>query len=331
MKMKVYCILGALTIIASGCKNKNQDNDVISQQHIHKYGYTVSKDEWNAKRYPGQVITTLRTGVTITSNYENGLLHGATTRTYPHSQIVESYSLYNQGNVVKEILYDAKGMPVRERIQLSPARYALTLWYTDGTPRSVEEYANAELLEGQYFTMKNELEAHVEKGNGKKISRDENGVLLAIEEISQGATSKRETFFANGAPESIVHFAKGKLHGEKRTYLSTGEPLSIEEWVNGKRHGKSIDYKNGVKISETSYLDGMKNGIETHYLDGEVISQQIHWENDKMHGPATYFVGKTSKIEYYYNGKVVEKKIYDNQIRLDEMISQISPELRGVQ
>lgn len=331
MKMKIYCILGALTIVTCGCKNKNQDSEVISQSFIHKYGYTVSKDEWNAKRYPGQVVTNMRSGVTITAAYENGVLHGPTTRTYPHSQIVEAYSLYNQGLVVKEILYDAKGMPIRERVQLSPARYALTLWYTDGTPKSVEEYTGAELLEGQYFTMKNEVEARVERGSGKRISRDEKGVLLSVEEFKQGSATKRETFFSNGAPESIAHFSQGKLHGEKRTFLPTGEPVVIEEWSNGKLHGKATVFKSGAKVSETSYLHGMKNGIETHYLDGEVMSQQIHWENDKMHGPATYFIGKTSKIEYYYNGQQVEKKIYDNELRLDDMISHISPDLRDIQ
>ncbi|MFI5333920.1 MAG: toxin-antitoxin system YwqK family antitoxin [Chlamydiales bacterium] len=330
MKMKIYCILGTLTIALCGCKNKSQENEVISQRFIHKYGYDVSKTEWNEKRYPGQVVTAMRDGVLITSSYENGLLHGPTTRTYPHSQIVEALSLYNQGNVVKEILYDIKGMPIRERVQLSPVRYALTLWYADGTPKSVEEYAGGELLEGQYFTTTNEVEARVEKGNGKKIGRDEKGVLLLSEDIKQGYTTKRETFFPNGAPESITHFSSGKLHGERRTFLATGEPLLIEEWVDGKRHGKTTIFNSGTKISEIFYLDGMKNGLETHYLDGEVISQQIHWENDQRHGPSTYFVGNNTKIEYYYDGAVVDKKIYDSQVKLDEMISHISPELRDI-
>ena len=328
MKTRIVCVLGALTVVLSGCGQKKEENPVISQQYIHKYGYSVSKAEWHAKKYPGQVITTMRNGVTITSTYENGVLHGPTTRTYPHSQTPENYSLYNQGAIVREVQYDIKGMPVRESAQLSPTRYSITLWYTDGTPLSIEEFAGEELLEGQYFTMKNEIEARVEKGNGRKIHRDQKGVLIAIEDYAQGSLIRREHFYPTGAPESITHFAKGKLHGEKRTFLQTGEPLAIEEWVNGKLDGKTTQFKNGTKITETSYLNGMKNGFETHFLDGEVISQRILWENDRKHGAALYYIGGNAKTEYYYNGLKVEKKDFDAQTRMDEMISQISPELR---
>lgn len=328
MRTKVVCILGAAAAVLSGCGNHKKESQVISQQYIHKYGYAVSKEEWNAKKYPGQVITTLRNGVTLTSTFENGVLHGPTTRTYPHSQTVENYSLYNGGAIVKEIRYDIKGMPVRESLQLSPTRYAITLWYADGTPLSIEEFAGHELLDGQYFTMTNEIEARVEKGHGKKIHRDEKGLLLAIEEYAQGYVTKRETFYPTGAPESITHYAQGKLHGEKRTFQQTGEPIVIEEWVHGKLDGKTTHFKNGTKISEVSYLNGIKNGLEIHYLDGEVVSQQIQWENDVKHGPSIYFVAGKAKTEYYYNGEKVEKKDFDAQLRMDEMISQISPELR---
>jgi antitoxin component YwqK of YwqJK toxin-antitoxin module len=328
MKMKVSYLLAALTVVACGCKQQNQNDEVISQRYIHKYGYTVPADEWNVKNYPGQVITSLRNGVTITSSYENGLLHGPTTKTFPHSQIVETYSLYNQGNLTKETSYDVKGMPVRERVQLSPTRYALTLWYADGTPMSVEEYANQEILEGQYFTVNNEIEARIEKGTGKRIRRDDKGLLLSVEEVSKGYPTKLETYFANGAPQSVAYYNQTKLHGEKRTFAATGEPLSIEEWINGKLHGKSTYFKNGSKLYEISYLEGLKYGMETHYLDGEVISQQIHWENDKKHGPATFYVGNSAEVEYYYNDKKLSKKEYDSLANMDEMISQISPELR---
>lgn len=327
MKMKLYFLFGALALVTCGCKNKQPDDQVISQRHIHKYGYVVTADEWNMNEYPGQVVTTLRNGSTITASYENGALHGPYTRTYPNSQIVEFYCLYNQGTPVKEVSYDSKAMPIRERIQLSPSRYALTLWYDSGTPLSVEEYANDELLEGQYFTTSNEIEARVEKGHGRRVVRDQAGRLLSNEEIKQGYVAKRETFYPTGSPESITYFAHGKLHGERRTFLESGEPLSVEEWVNGHLSGKSTYFKNGTRVSEVSYLNGMRNGIETQYLDGETISQQIRWINDKKHGVATYYVGKDTEFEYYYTGELVSKKQYEEQMRMDEMISQISPEL----
>jgi antitoxin component YwqK of YwqJK toxin-antitoxin module len=328
MKIKFYFILGILGVLFSGCQKSNQEDNVISQKYIHKYGYAVSKEEWDEKHYPGQAISTLRNGVTITATYENGVLHGPCTHTYPHSQTVESYFLYNQGNLVKEILYDIKGMPVREKVQLSPSRYSMTLWYADGTPMSVEEYAHDELLEGQYFTMNNEIEARVEKGNGKRIRRDQQGLLLSVDQIERGYLVKRESFHANGAPESTITFSKGQLHGEKRAFASNGEPIVIEEWINGKLHGKCTYFKNGSKTLEVSFLYGKKNGIETHFVDGVAISQEIHWENDKKHGPSIYYIDGIAQTEYYYNGNKISKKTYDENLRLDEMISQISPELR---
>ncbi len=329
MKMKLYYLLGALAIITTGCKDSNDNGQVISQRYIHKYGYAVSADEWKMNNYPGQVITHLRNGATITANFENGIMHGLYTRTYPNSQTVECFCVYNQGLLVKEQFYDSKGMPVRERVQLSPTRHALTLWYANGTPLSVEEYATDELMEGQYFSVNNEIEARVEKGQGKRIKRNQDGVLIATEELKQGFVTKRETFYPSGAPESILYFSNNKLHGEKRTFLETGEPLAVEEWINGKLHGKSTYFKNGTRTSEVTYLNGQKNGIETHFVDGENISQQSYWSNDVKHGPATYFVGTTPEIEYYYAGEKVSKKQYEEHAHLDEMISQISPELRA--
>jgi len=310
------------------CHKSNDQDNVVSERYVHKYGYAVTKEEWEARNYPGQVITTLRDGVTVTATYENGELHGPVTYTYPHSQTVEKYYLYNQGNKVKEIIYDINGMPVKELVTMSPTRYAITLWYADGTPLSIEEYANAELLEGQYFTMNNEIESRVEKGVGIRIRRNEHGLLLAREQIEAGSVAKQETFYSNGTPESISTFVKNQLHGEKRTFNEKGEPLTSEEWINGKLHGKVTHFKNGIPAVEISYLFGLKEGSETHFSDGETVVLEVQWENGKKHGPTTYFLEGGPKMEWYYNGELVSKNAYDDLYRRDQMISNISPELK---
>lgn len=329
MKMKFYSILGALGVILCGCYNKdNKEDQVISQRYIHKYGYAVSKDEWEARNYPGQVITTLRNGVTVSATYENGILNGPCTHTFPHSQTIETYFLYNQGNCVKELYYDIKGMPMREVVHLSPTRYTVTLWYVEGTPMSIEEYANLELLEGQYFTTSNETEARVEKGVGKRIRRDQQGTLLSKDLIEAGQMVKRESFYPNGTPENFTVFVDGKIHGERRLFAASGEPLAVEEWVHGKLHGKSTYFKNGLKAVEISYLYGLKNGLETHFLDDGKISQEIEWENDKKHGASTFYIDGIAQSQWYYNGDFVTKKKFDELLKLDEMITQISPDVR---
>ena len=175
----------------SSCKRNGKDGDVLSQRYVHKYGYLVSQEEWETKNYPGQVITSLSNGVTVTSTYESGTLHGPMTYTFPHSQSVETYYLYNWGEQVKEINYNALGMPVKEKIQLSPSRHSLTAWYSGGSPMYVEEFSGEELVEGQYFTTANEIEARVEKGRGLRIYRDLSGLLLSKEVVEGGYTVKK--------------------------------------------------------------------------------------------------------------------------------------------
>jgi antitoxin component YwqK of YwqJK toxin-antitoxin module len=266
--------------------------------------------------------------VTITETYENGLLQGPTTVTYPHSQTVEISSYFNQGEKVKEIRYNAFGMPVEEWVQLSPTRYSLSMWYKEGSPMLVEEYTGEELLEGQYYTTNNEVESRVEKGHGLRIRRDETGSLVSKEMFEEGYALKKETYYPNGTPESIAYYFRNKLNGERKTFAQNGEPLAVEEYVNGDLHGKATYFKNGNRYLEISYLYGQKNGTERHYLDGDVISQEISWENDLKHGATIFYVDGNPEYQWYYSGNAVSKRSYDENSRLDRIIANL-PEDSG--
>lgn len=333
-----HALLGTLLVTAvttfclllTGCRNgAPKENQVVSEEFIHKFGYTVSREEWTTQKYPGQVVTHLKCGSVVTTSYENGVLHGPTTITFPRSQTVHHYTLYNQGNRVKEIEYDANGMPLVEFVQLSPARHMTTSWYEEGTPLSIEEFANEELVEGQYFTPANELETRVEKGKGTRIRRDRRGALLSRERIDEGYVTQRETFFSNGMPESITLLFRNKEHGEKRLFTEQGEPLAIEEWIHGERHGLSSYFKNGSRALDVSYLNGKRNGIEREYREDGHILKEIHWEEDMMHGPCTFYIEGLAKTQWYYCGKPVSKSSFDEQAKLDQMVlTEISPEVQ---
>ncbi len=322
-KTPAFLAIVMASTLLTGCNN-HKENDVVSQRYIHKYGYAVSKEEWEGRDYPGQVITTTREGVTIATSYENGVMHGPSTQTYPDSQIIESYKFYNQGDLVKEVAYDNKGMPIREEVQLSPSRHSITLWYAEGTPMSIEEYANKELLQGEYFTTANDVESRVEKGDGLRIRRDQQGLLLAKDQFEAGYMTKSETFYPSGAPESISHFAMNLYHGEKSVFAATGEPISVEQWENGQLHGVSTFFKNGTKNISITYYKGNKHGPEVHYLDGDAISQEIHWFNNRKHGSTTFYIDGNPQSEWYYDGEQVSQKKFEELHRLDEMISRIS-------
>jgi antitoxin component YwqK of YwqJK toxin-antitoxin module len=322
MKNKLFALLGFLALALCGCNN-DQDDNVISQRYVHKYGYAVSQQEWETKNYPGQVITSLTNGVTITTTFEDGIKHGPTTHTYPHSQTIEYYCLYNQGNKVKEISYDPAGLPIEEWIQLSLTRYSITLWYKEGSPMVVEEFVGHELLDGQYFTPSNELESRVEKGAGLRIRRDRNGILLAKETIQEGYAVKKETFYANGAPESVAFYFQNALHGQKRTFSQDGEPLAIEEWVNGRLHGRSTYFKNGNRYVEISYLSGHKHGVERHFIDGDAVSQEVSWQNDRKHGQSIFYANGKHESQWFYSGEHVSKRKFNELNQLDEIISHL--------
>lgn len=323
MKNKLFALLSFVGLALCGCNDNKQDDKVVSQRYIHKYGYAVSQEEWESKNYPGQVITSLTNGVTVTSTYENGIKHGPMTCTFPHSQTVEFYSLYNQGNKVKEISYDRAGMPMEEWIQLSPTRYSITMWYKEGSPMMVEEFVGDELLEGQYFAASNELESKVEKGSGLRIRRDREGILLAKETIFEGYATKKETFYPNGVPESIAMYFRDNLQGEKRTFSQSGEPLAIEDWVNGQLHGKAKYFKNGNRYLEITYLYGEKNGVERHFIDGDIVSQEISWVHNEKHGEAIFYAEGRPESHWFYEGQHVSKRKFDELNKLDEIISRL--------
>ena len=77
---------------------------------------------------------------------------------------------------------------------------------------AVEEFVGDELLDGQYFTLNNEVDSRVEKGAGQRTMRTREGVLVARETFEEGYSVKKETFYPSGSPEAIAYYLRGSLH-----------------------------------------------------------------------------------------------------------------------
>ncbi len=306
-----------------GCQNssKDQNENVVSKRYIHKYGYDVSKEEWDATGYPGQVITTLRNGVTVTASYEDGILHGPTTYTFPHSHTTESLNIFERGNLVKKISYDIRGIPQKEQIFLSPSHVKTTKWFQTGTPLSVEEYHNNELLEGEYYNEKNETEHRVIKGNGTRVTRDQHENIVAKETIANGFPVLRETFHPHGIPHTIIPLSGGKIHGEKKVFAPTGEPISLESYHLDTLHGPAVYYQNGCRYLEINYRDGYKDGKERHFVDGETVVEETEWMEGQKHGPSIVFFDGMSRTQYYHNNQAVSKEKYRELCEIEENIA----------
>lgn len=322
MKRYYLLFIALLGVITTGCQtSKDKNEHVVSQRYIHKYGYDVSKEEWESTGYPGQVVTTLRNGTTVNASYENGVLHGSTTYTFPHSNTIESLNTYERGNLVKKTSYDLRGIPQKEEIYLSPSHIKTTHWYIKGTPLSVEEYHNTELLEAEYYNQRNDVEYRVTKGSGMRVTRDQHEQIVAKETITNGFPVKKETYHPHGIPHSIISLSGNKLHGEKKVFAPSGEPVSTENYHQGILHGPATYFQNGCRYLELNYQNGLKHGLESHYVDGETVVEETEWMDGHKHGTSVVFFDGMTKTQYYYNNQPVNKEKYRELCEQEENIA----------
>lgn len=95
MKKTLALLALASTVLTTGCRSHNQFNNVVKETYMHKYGIPLPKGVWEAQGKEGQIVSLLKDGVTLSANYNQGLLDGTTTYTFPNSStlhIIESYS-----------------------------------------------------------------------------------------------------------------------------------------------------------------------------------------------------------------------------------------------
>ena len=262
MKHRLPLILTAAGLIFCGCdptsRQSKPNNEIVTQRFIHRYGYDVSKDEWESKDYPGQVITTFRNGVTLTSNFEDGQIHGTRTATYPHSQTFETKEQFHRGILTKKTNFDIRGIPIKEEHYLGPEHIKVLYWFSNGTPRATEEYLNDQLTSAEYYNLSNETESRIENGSGVRVLRNAKGQILSKEYVTLYELTKKETFHLNAMPETTVSYKNGLLEGEKLVHAESGEPLSREIFKDGVLHGLATYFQNGYKYLEVPYVGGIK-------------------------------------------------------------------------
>lgn len=331
MKYRSLYLLSCLALVSTACehgKGKGGD-EVIAERFIHKYGYDVPKDEWKAKNYPGKVIVTHRNGVTVSTHYEDGLKHGECTRTYPHSQTIEVNEMYQRGTLVKRSNYDIRAIPTSETNYLSPSHTKTTFWYSNGTPRAIEEMVNGNLTFAEYYNNHNEVEARVENGTGTRSLRSNYGELKSREVYDNFALVQRETFHPNGTPAISEFYKDGLLHGPKQVFSEKGGPISSEQYSEGTLNGVAAYYQNGYKYLEIPYVNGEKEGIEKHYIDGDTLAEETEWHDNRKHGPSVVFYDGVPTTSWYYNNEKVSRTKYNELCEREDEIMMFNE--RGMQ
>lgn len=326
MKRFLPFALTAITLMLTSC-NKSDEDEVISQRFIHKYGYDVSEEEWKDAEYPGQVITTLRDGVTVTASYEYGALHGPTTYTHPHSHTKESVEYYDKGTLVKRVNYSLRGIPTQEELYLSPTHLKITKWFKTGSPMLIEEYADGSLVSGEYMNPKNEILSRIENGNGIRFVRNDHEKITLKETYEGGSPILKETFYLSGTPHMVVPLRNGCINGEKRIFAETGEPVAIENFFANRLHGISTHFQTGFRIAEIPYNNGVKDGIERKYVEGDTLIEETRWSNGKKHGASVLYYDGLTKTTWYFNDRKVSKNRYAELAKRERDIAEMNERL----
>ncbi len=311
----------AVAFTLSSCtEDQKKPKNVISQRYIHKYGYDVSQDEWQTQQYPGQVLTTLRDGKSTTETYEDGLLHGPKTQSYPHSQTVQTLEQYERGHLVKRVSYSVRGVPEKEEVFKSASHVLVTNWYPSGSPKSKEEFKDSVLINGSYFNLSNETDSRIENGTGEKTVRNQTGDMLAREVFNNYQVTYVEGYYPNNTPSKMVSYENGKIHGELKHFSMTGEPIYVEQYRKGLKHGMCTYYQNGYKYLEVPYSEGMKLGVEKHYIDGETVVEETEYLDGIKHGPSIIYCDGSAKTTWYFENQKVSRPKYEQLVLRHEMI-----------
>jgi antitoxin component YwqK of YwqJK toxin-antitoxin module len=317
-----FIIAAALT--AASCYNHDSLDSVVSQKFVHKYGFNVTEEEWEQRSQEGQVVTLLKNGVKITRSYENGVLHGNTTHTFPNSNVVEKLLVYDEGILLKETLNDSFGMPMQEEVYELDDRTIITLWNDKGVPLSIEEFDGELLIEGKYYTSEHQLEGEVSDGIGDRIKRDRTGLLVSHDRMENGVMVSKTTYHPNGQIHTVSHYHDYQLHGEQLKYSAQGRPLMILNWNHGVLNGPKTVFRSGYKVAETPYLDGQKHGTEIHYDDLGNLTAEIEWRNDKKHGLRKLYSEEGSETEWFHKGQLVSAEKFQILEQREQLIAEFN-------
>lgn len=299
----------SLLAIFSGCAHKDVTNkNSVKTTYFHQYGPEVSLVEWMQRGGNGQVVRILKNGSMARQTYRDGVLHGLSTYTFPHSEIIQQESFYEEGRLLWQTVNYSSGVPQKQESYKHNGVMHVATWYEDGTPASREEMHDGLLVMGQYFGKNQALASSVEDAHGLRVIHDRFGVMQAKEHIVSGVCVFKEELYPNGMPSAYVDYLDGKVHGVRKTFNPGGDPKAVEEWKNGLLDGITLLFENGEKVASIPYVQGVKEGKEQRFKPGtNVVVEEISWKNDKLHGPSIATVEKKKFTTWYFQGKKVSK------------------------
>lgn len=313
MKSVIFLNLAVVACVSTACQRQDMYTvPVVEETYVHKYGVEVPSYDWQERGQNGQVITTLGNGVLVTKNYSNGILDRDSTYSFPHSNAIEKVETYDQNKLIKTTLNYPSGATMQEVDYASDGSRGIVSWYENGASKSVEELnPSGMLIHGEYRDQSGKLDSQVDNSEGTRTVRDNYGQLVSRDTIQNGMMTLSSAYHPNGTPSEVIPYRNGAIEGQHRTYLPAGEPNTVGTWVDGKQNGITIVYKNGEKFAEVPYVNGMKNGVERRYRDGNILIEEICWKNDQKHGPDKVYIGGNNvQTSWFYDGQPMSEDKY---------------------
>ena len=305
--MKSYFYLFILLGVLSACQTNTNSEEVVCET-IHTYGVPLAPQEWSERGQCGQVISKRKDGVTVTRNYDAGVLHGECFYSHPFRETIQKKEVYDRGTLKTEVIHYPTGVPQKQIDYDSNNRQLATTWFESGAPHSSEEIEGNQLIAGEYYAQNQQLDSRVEGGNGFRTKRGPGDELISVDTIQDGKMTVSTTYHSNGLPKAITPYVEGVIHGERRTYLHGGEPSTIETWKNNVQNGNTILFEHGEKRAELPYVDGVPHGIERRYQDDGKLIQEVTWVKGQKHGPAYTYLSSKPQTDWYFKGQQVPNK-----------------------
>ncbi len=261
----------------------------------------------NGKQY-GKEHTYFKNGNLKTVKYYNNEQSYNLETYFPNGQLNQERKFKNP-NVWTGIVnsYNYNGTLFSSYEQKEDKLHGSYKYYDSKTSKVISEYIydNGVLKKYTIFD---------EKGN---IEASEVGTTLTSMKFKKGFHFPSTTIQLNQF---------GSMIGSFDIYYENGNVLESVNYMAGKKEGiQSKYYSDGGKKVETSFVNGMKNGIETSYYPNGNIQSKINYLDDEAFGlnEGFYLDGKMkhsyfeldgvlngTALNYYPNGNIKEKCYY---------------------
>jgi antitoxin component YwqK of YwqJK toxin-antitoxin module len=158
-------------------------------------------------------------------------------------------------------------------------------WHPKGQPAAVEQYRNGKLVAGVYCDLNGKQLGEVTNGSGRQI-------IFYTEAIG-----------SPGLIRQTIEYRDGVKNGVETAYsdYAKGERTSETHFVDGKRNGLSTTWRNGHKLSEETYTNGLQDGVAIAWDASGQTNSITHFRNGQLDG---------LWVRYFPNGKEAEEIVY---------------------